>query len=266
MATQALDLWDLIHERPELDPHDLADALCRKAGDAERCYRTRLLIRDSMTALRGYWGEAKVAAWLEQCPYKDTILSYCQQEFDKIGFPSLPRRVKEKTKPEKVYEVFDFLGSCLDQETSVTVGGAAALILPGFVERHTDDVEFVGDVPLGLRANSPFRSMVQHRFRLVLKQTNPGELPSGWEERVRPLSTYGRLHVSLIDAHDIFLSRLGRFDLTSLNDRRVLYTRLNTCILSELLRNSCNHLMASNSFRDTARDQWHIYFGEPLPQ
>ena len=68
MALQTLDLWSLVRGRPQIDPHDLADAVAAQAA-ADLDYRTRLLIRDSVEALRGYWGQsARVERLAGGCP------------------------------------------------------------------------------------------------------------------------------------------------------------------------------------------------------
>src|SRR5262249_12215088 len=106
MALQTLDLWNLVQDRPEIDPNDLAAAVISQATEEPLDYRTRLLIRDSVDALRHFWGTKRADSWLARCPCKERIDTICKEPFDKIGFPSLRRRLLDKTKPERVRQFF----------------------------------------------------------------------------------------------------------------------------------------------------------------
>src|SRR6266702_1376291 len=101
MATQTLELWDLVRWGPQVDPCDLARAVCEQAGETPLDYRTRLLIRDSVAALKAFWGESRVAKWLDGASVGETIRAICAQEYEEVGFPSLRRRLRDKTQPEQ---------------------------------------------------------------------------------------------------------------------------------------------------------------------
>ena len=60
MVAQAQDLWKLVWGKPQIDPNDLAAAVEDEARSDDLDYRTRLLIRDSVEALKGHWGEKHV--------------------------------------------------------------------------------------------------------------------------------------------------------------------------------------------------------------
>src|SRR5437868_6231696 len=104
MALHTLDLWNLVRKRPQIDPRDLAEAVRGEVHQAPLDYRTRLLIRDSVEALRLYWGNSRLEEWLAQSPERDTIRTICGEEYDKIGSPSLRNRLMEKTEPEGILQ------------------------------------------------------------------------------------------------------------------------------------------------------------------
>lgn len=64
MALQTLDLWTLTRGRPQIDPNDLAEAIAVQAAESDLDYRTRLLIRDGVEALRLHWGATQLQRWL----------------------------------------------------------------------------------------------------------------------------------------------------------------------------------------------------------
>src|SRR5690242_6554894 len=102
MSTKTLDLWSLVRGRPQIDPNDLAAAVAAQAAAEPLDYRTQLLIRDSVDALKGYWGKPRVERWLGRVPLHDRIDSICRYEFDEVGFPSIRKRLMEKTDPKTV--------------------------------------------------------------------------------------------------------------------------------------------------------------------
>jgi hypothetical protein len=89
MVAQAQDLWKLVWGKPQIDPNDLAAAVQDQAQRDDLDYRTRLLIRDSVDALKTHWGERHVDEWLTRSPARNRIQSICREEFDKVGFPSI---------------------------------------------------------------------------------------------------------------------------------------------------------------------------------
>jgi hypothetical protein len=69
MAVRARDLWELVWGKPQIDPADLAAAVEEQAREEGLDYRTRLLIRDSVEALKGYWGGAARARLVGRLPH-----------------------------------------------------------------------------------------------------------------------------------------------------------------------------------------------------
>src|SRR5688572_19417985 len=121
MALQTLDLWDLIRGKPQIDPTDLSDAICQQAAEASLDYRTRLLIRDSLDALRSYWGNDRVERRLAVCPHRDRIEAISREAFAEVGFPTIQRRLMDKTRPEDVQAFLRELGQRLHQEATVCI-------------------------------------------------------------------------------------------------------------------------------------------------
>ena len=75
MMVHTKDLWSLVWGKPQVDPSDLAFALEEQVNRPPLDFRTRLLIRDSVEALRNYWGPKRLAGWLSHCPTREKIES-----------------------------------------------------------------------------------------------------------------------------------------------------------------------------------------------
>ena len=79
MTLAGLDLWTLTRGRPQIDPHDLAEAVAVQAAGDDLDYRTRMLIRDSIEALKSYWAAERFEQWFAICPERETIEAICRE-------------------------------------------------------------------------------------------------------------------------------------------------------------------------------------------
>jgi hypothetical protein len=265
MATQAVDLWYLVRRGPQVDPHDLADAVCQQTGETPLDYRTRLLIRDSVDALRGYWGDARVTQWLDATPVGDNIRAICAQEFDEVGFPLIRRRLVDKTQPEQVRQFLEEAGRSLRNPVRIYIGGSVALIMPGYVNRQTDDIDIVGEVPKEFRENYGLMDALKDRYSLYFGHVQPHYFAKGWNNRAHSLDTFGRLQVFLLDVHDVFLSKLFSRRDKDRDDLRVMIPQLDKDVLVRHFKENAGDFLAAPDLKQLATDNWKILFGEDLP-
>ena len=207
MPLQTLDLWNLVRKRPQIDPRDLAEAICGEVRHEALDYRTRLLIRDSVEALRLHWGANRLDEWLGDCAECEQIQTICRESFDKVGYPSLRKRLMEKTDPDDIRQYFAYLGEKLTRAVRVDVAGSVALILPGYLSRHTEDIDVVGEVPSDIRNNHSLMSTLETSFGLKLGHVQSHYFPSGWRDRVHSLNVFDQLHVFLVDVYNVALSK-----------------------------------------------------------
>jgi hypothetical protein len=265
MATQTLDLWWLTRGKPQIDPTDLSHAVCQQAGEDDLDYRTRLLIRDSVQALRAHWGEARLERWLSRCPHRHRIEFICQEEFDKVGFPTIARRLMDKTNPEDIRQMLEQLGRALARETTIYIAGSVALILPGYLSRHTDDIDLIDEVPAEIRNRHDLLHQLASSYSLILGHVQSHYFPSDWQQRVHSLGIFGRLRVFLLDVYDVFLSKLFSARQKDLDDMRLLIPQLDKETLTRRFRETCGSFLAAPRLLQLAQDNWQILFGEPLP-
>jgi len=69
MSKVAKELWDLVQTQQHLDPRDLTLAIEDQVIRQDLDYRSCVLIRDSVKALRNYWGPERLSAWLAGADY-----------------------------------------------------------------------------------------------------------------------------------------------------------------------------------------------------
>jgi hypothetical protein len=265
MVTQTKDLWKLVKYRPEVDPDDLAAAIQDELGKEPLDYRTRLLIRDSLEGLRRYWGEDRFETWLRSCPGRSRIESISQEEFERVGFPFPAGRLVEKTDPEQIRSYLRDLGSRIDRPLRLPLGGSAALILPGYLSRATDDIDVVDEVPSEVRSQPALLEQLKQRYRLKLAHFQQHYLPMGWEQRLHYLDAFGQLQVYLVDVYDVFLSKLYSIRDKDLDDMRFLAPQLDRATLARRLVETTASMLAAPDLRQRAERNWYILYGESLP-
>jgi hypothetical protein len=265
MPVLGKDLWSLTTGRPQVDPHDLAEALALQIEQGTLDYRTRLLIRDSIVALRRYWGEERLEAWLANCPVRQEIEAICREVFERPGFPSLVRRLMDKTDPEDIKQFLREVGVRLPRLVAAYVGGSAALILRGHLSRKTDDIDVVDEVPAEVRSQHQLLAQLHQRYGLSLTHFQSHYLPSGWVQRVHSQAPFGKLQVSLVDVYDVFLSKLSSARTKDLDDLRMVAPQLDKDTLVHKLKETTQSLLASAKERRQAEQNWYILYGESLP-
>jgi hypothetical protein len=265
MVAEVRDLWALTRGRPQIDPNDLAGAVTAQVAEADLDYRTRLLVRDSVEALRSYWGTAKWQKWLDANPRKGEIEAILGEEFDKVGFPLLAASVMEKTEPEVIRQFFDHLGRRMRKDVRIYVAGSVALILPGFLARHTQDIDVVDEVPEEIRENHQLTDELKNVYRLYLGHVQSHYFPTGWRDRAHYFDYFEGLTVYLVDVYDVFLSKLFSARAKDMGDLRLLVPQLDKQVLIERLQRTCGSFLATSRLLQLAQDNWHILFGEDLP-
>jgi hypothetical protein len=266
MAVQSKDLWSLIRTTPHVDAAELAAAIEEQVIQKDLDYRSRVLIRDSVKALRHYWGQARVASWLAGSPVGHEIEEICEGPFDDDrGFSSLMRRVVDVTRPETILQFLRELSGHVRHPLRLDVGGSVALILKGFLSKKTEDIDVVDEVPAELRAQHLLLADLKARYGLELAHFQQHYLPSGWNSRLHFLNTFGEMRVYLVDSYDVFLSKLYSARTKDRDDLRVVLRHLDKETLVCKLKETTQSMLAAPDLRERAEHNWYILFGEPLP-
>ena len=266
IASEIKDLWGIYYNHQHLDPDALTRAVEDQVRSGDLDYRTRLLIRQSMDALRAYWGDAAYRRWVVASPVGDVLEKIGRERFDDdVGFPSLRERVMDVTKPETIRAFFRDLGVNVPRPLRLHVGGAVACILTGYLSRKTEDVDVVDEVPAEIRKQHQLLDQLKKRYRLELGHFQSHYLPSGWEQRIHSQAPFGQLQIFLVDVYDVFLSKLCSDREKDKDDLQALVSQLDKDILVHKLKTSAQGLVKAEDMKAKAEKNWYILFGEPLP-
>jgi Nucleotidyltransferase of unknown function (DUF6036) len=259
------DLWTLVWGKPAVDPADLAEAIARELDRGDPDFRTRLLIRDGTEALAAHWGEARLRKWLSRDPARSRIDAIRREDLGEPGFPALKGQLVEKTGPETVKQFLRDLGVHVARPARLRIGGAIALILPGYLERATQDIDVVDEVPEEIRSRRPLLRQLARRYGLHLTHFQSHDRPAGWEDRLRSWGSFGRLEVATVDAYDIAASKLFSSRVKDLDDLRLLDPVLDRDTLVRRLQATTAALRREPRLREAAETNWYILRGEGLP-
>lgn len=266
MVAQGRDLWSLVQGHPAIDPADLLSAIEEQIRRNDLDFRSRLLIRDSMNALRARIGDVRVDSWLERTSTRDVIRIICREDLGRIGFPFLGKQLMETTSPDTIRQMLREIGAGLPRSTAMFVAGSAVLILQNYLARGTQDIDCVDEVPEEIRSRHQWLESIENRYRLKLGHVQQHYFPSGWKDRVHGLEPFGRLSVHLLDVYDIFASKLFSSREKDLDDLRVLVPQLTKETIERRLKDHSGGFLAVPRLKELAERNWHILFGEALPQ
>jgi hypothetical protein len=266
MPVKARDLWSLVLDHQWVDPGELADAIAEQVVHGDLDYRTRLLIRDSVQALRQHWDPSRVAEWLDRTAVGQQIMAICKGPWDDDrGFSSLVGRVMEATKPETIKQFLRELSVQVRKPLRLEIGGSVALMLPGLLNRRTEDVDIVDEVPAEIRTQHKLIADLKVRYGLEPAHFQQHYLPSGWNSRLRYFDTYGDLRVYLVDPYDVLLSKLFSIRTKDLDDLRAVVPQLEKETLVRRLKENTLSALSAPDLRQRAEQNWFILFGESLP-
>jgi hypothetical protein len=261
-----VELWDVVWGKPQVDPDTLAGAVEREAQrPAALDYRTRLLIRDSIAALERYWGSERLESWLCRSPARDAMEHIRREHFGEVGFPLLEKALVKATDPETVRRFLRDLGARAPKPARLAIGGAIALILPGYLQRSTTDIDVVDELPKELRDQHALLESLAQRYQLRLTHFQSHYLPGGWESRLHSLEPFGKLQVSLVDVCDVFAGKLFSARTKDLDDLRLLTPPLEPAAIVQHLHDHCTALLGEPALRAQAEQNWYILTGQTLP-
>lgn len=258
-------LWALVQWQPYVDANKLLAAVDAAAQAHPDDVRTRVLLRDSYRALARRWGEGRVRAALSvgAIAQLDAIL---RQDLGDRGFASLEHSLVEPLDPEALLNFFRDLGESVREPVNLYVGGSSALILGGYLQRNTDDVDVVDELPRPVRTDHELIERLVNRHRLRLSHFQSHYLPTTWANRAHSLGWFGRAHVTLVDVYDIFVGKLFSKRDKDFVDLRVLKPKLDQQTLAERVRNHAAPLADDPGMRQAAEHNWYVLFGQPLPE
>jgi hypothetical protein len=133
------------------------------------------------------------------------------------------------------------------------------------LNRRTQDLDFVDEVPKEVRDLGPKLHEIEKQHRLEVGHVQQHYFPSGWDKRLHSQPEFGRLRVFLVNAYDIFLSKLSSIREKDKQDLEVLAKLLNKDTLTTRFKETCRSFLAAPDLSERREKNWYVLFDEPLP-
>lgn len=265
LPSQCLDPWRLVWGQPYIDSTTLAAAI---ESDLQRQphpdYRTRLLVRDAATAIRSFWGTRKFQRWLAASPARERIRALLDESFPEVGFPHIRRRLVDTIGEVQIKQIFSLLGERIHGRVEVYVAGSIPTLIEGLTARPTEDIDLVDEVPEMIRKQRALLRRIETEYGLRLGHVQSHYLPSGWEKRRHFLGDFGGLRVYLVDAYDIFVSKLSSKKKKHQDDLRVLASKLDKETARRRLFDAGRAFLDDHQQRPQIETNWQFIYQEPL--
>jgi hypothetical protein len=263
--SHSLDPWSLIWGQPYIDSDTLAAAI---ENDLQRQpqpdYRTRLLVRDAAEAIRSHWGAAKFQRWLAASPARERLRAILNEPFPETGFSSIRRRLVDSIGENQVKQIFTLLGEHVHDRVEIYIAGSIPTLIEGLTARPTEDIDLVDEVPAEIRKQREVLRKIEDDYGLRLGHVQSHYLPSGWQERRGFLGDFGGLRVYLVDAYDIFVSKLSSKQEKHKDDLRVLAPKLDKETARRRLFEAGRAFLDDPRQRPQIEANWQFIYQAPL--
>jgi hypothetical protein len=263
-AGRVRDLWSMTIDSQWIDVADFTRAVSDECLQTGHDFRTRLLIRDSLLALACHFEPADPLQLLAPAA-KEKAKAIFYEELGEVRFPSLSRRLMDHARSDKVLEFLAELGRACRTPARIDIGGSASLILSDLLDRYTEDVDAVDEVPSVLRNDHELIDRLVQRFDLRLAHFQSHYLPDGWKRRVHSIGVFGQLTVFVVDPVDIFVGKVFSKREKDLDDCRTLKRQLDWPTIVARLQSSAGPLRAIPSALSAAEHNWGVLTNDPLP-
>jgi uncharacterized nucleotidyltransferase DUF6036 len=268
-ADPALALWNLL-ARPTIDPASLARAIETVVVEPNLDWRTLQLVKEGWEALEASIEPGLLSDYLlarTSSQIAEAIRARSEDagnsHFD-VKFPSLKERLMPHLSPMTIRQFLRELGSAIAQPATITMGGAASLVLRGLLSRATEDVDVVDELPAEIRDEHEILKQLSARYGLRMTHFQSHYLPQGWEARTIDFGTFGKIQVRLVDALDIIAGKVYSARPKDLDDFRVLSLNLNKEELRQRVLQGSSSLVSSDQNRRQAITNWYIVYGDDL--
>jgi hypothetical protein len=264
-----LALWSLLSS-PTIDPATFARAIEAVLNQPNLDWRTRQLVKEGWVALEQSVEPSLLNDYLLErtaIQITEAVRSRITDEPNShldVKFPSLKDRLMPHLSPMTIRQFLRELGSAIAHPTTITMGGAASLVLRGLLSRATEDLDIVDEVPAEIRDERYILQDLSARYGLHMTHFQSHYLPRGWETRTADFGTFGKIHLRLVDVLDIIAGKVFSSWPKDLDDFRLLSLKINQEELRQRVLQESSGPISSDQNRRQAIKNWYIVYGDGL--
>lgn len=239
-------LWDLVSSHDDLDPQRLAAALREQCREGLEDPRTRQLAHECRQALR---------SWNVQLP----VIPTGPEPLGK--FSGLQRRVRLVTTRDNILGFLRELSLNLTVETKIVIGGSSSLILDYLLQRATQDVDLVDEIPKALRDLRSEMARAEGIYHLHLAHFQSHYLPDGWETRLVSLPRLRKLEVWRVSSLDVYVGKLFSRREKDVRDLVALQSTFPQALVEQHIGHYCTRLREDPALSAQLEDNWYVLYG-----
>ena len=261
-------LWNLL-ANPTIDPVMLARAIETVLQVPDLDWRTLQLAKEGWDALEHSLGTPSLNSFLLEAraiQITKTIQRRTSEDLNHqrdVKFPSLKERLTPHLTSITVRQFLRELGTAIASPATITIGGAASLVVRVLLSRATEDVDVVDEIPLEIRAERQVLHDLSARYGLRLTHFQ-SHLPRDWESRTIDFGTFGKIQVRLVDTVDIIAGKVFSGRPKDLDDFRLFSLELDKETLKQRVLQASSTLIACDHDRQQAIKNWYVVYGENL--
>jgi uncharacterized nucleotidyltransferase DUF6036 len=264
-SEENLDPWALVWGQPYIDAERLVQAIEQDLlRNPEPDFRTRLLVRDSLRAVRAFWGKQRLDHRIGESPARARITTIMKEKLGKAGFTAIRRRLVANNMSADLEQILDLLGRALQAKTEINIAGSVPTLVQSLTSRPTNDIDIVDEVPAEIRRQRSLLQNIKDRFGLTFGHVQSHYLPANWRARRHFFGDFGRLRAYLVDPYDIFVSKLSSKLERHIDDLRVLAKQLDKEKAKNRLMGDGKEFMDDPYLRPQIEQNWHFVFREVL--
>ena len=257
------DAWTLVQNRGWIPEDALLPAL-RKTAELEPdpCYRTRMLVHDALDALAARWGEDVVRRRMGSDSAARRLAEYWADEYDKVGFWSIPRRLVNPTTPDIIRKFLRELGDRIRHPASISIGGSCSLLVTETLVRSTEDMDVVNELPEVIRTDHQLVNYLADKYQLRLSHFASHYLPNNWQNRTRSLGQFSKLDARIVDPIDVLTGKLFSKRQKDGKDVLACLPNIEMDVLRDRLQYNTIDLRKDERLLEAARHNWYVLTGE----
>ena len=153
----------------------------------------------------------------------------------------------------------------LTVDTKIIIGGSSSLILDHLLQRITQDIDLVDEIPKALRELNLEMARAERVYQLHLAHFQSHYLPQGWEGRVVFLPRMRRLEVSRVASLDVYVGKMFSRREKDARDLVALQSVFPREIVEDHVRAHCAAFLVDSGLRSQLEDNWYVLYGLDFP-
>ncbi|WP_165230386.1 DUF6036 family nucleotidyltransferase [Aquisphaera insulae] len=138
------------------------------------------------------------------------------------------------------------------------------MVLRGLLQRATEDVDLVDEVPVAIRSEHTLLQELATRHGLRVTHFQGHYPPEGWAARTTDAGTFGKIRLRLVDPADIIAGKVYSPRAKDLDDFRMLCEGLDRGVLRDRVIRGLPSRWSDPEARARAIQNWYIAYGEAL--